>query len=80
MGEGELYFTCTNGGAAKLGQIFRLKPGRGGPDKLSLADYDLLAAASGLTLIDRWSTWDREPFERGGDYAVSVHERRDAVG
>jgi secreted PhoX family phosphatase len=36
MGEGELYFTCTNGGAAKLGQIFRLKPGRGGPDKLSL--------------------------------------------
>ncbi|WP_324261354.1 alkaline phosphatase PhoX [Altererythrobacter sp. H2] len=30
MGEGELYFCCTNGGAAKLGQIFRLVPGRGG--------------------------------------------------
>ena len=29
MGEGELYFTCTNGGAKKLGQIFRLQPGRG---------------------------------------------------
>lgn len=29
MGEGELYFCCTNGGAAKLGQIFRLVPGRG---------------------------------------------------
>jgi len=28
MGNGELYFACTNGGAAKLGQIFRLKPGR----------------------------------------------------
>ncbi|RRQ52130.1 alkaline phosphatase PhoX [Sphingorhabdus wooponensis] len=28
MGSGELYFACTNGGAAKLGQIFRLKPGR----------------------------------------------------
>lgn len=28
MGTGELYFACTNGGAAKLGQIFRLKPGR----------------------------------------------------
>ena len=30
MGEGELYFCCTSGGAAKLGQIFRLVPGRGG--------------------------------------------------
>ena len=29
MGEGELYFCCTSGGAAKLGQIFRLVPGRG---------------------------------------------------
>lgn len=26
MGEGELYFCCTSGGAAKLGQIFRLRP------------------------------------------------------
>ncbi len=29
MGDGELYFACTNGGAKKLGQIFRLTPGRG---------------------------------------------------
>ncbi len=29
MGEGELYFACTSGGAAKLGQIFKLVPGRG---------------------------------------------------
>jgi len=35
MGEGELYFACTNGGAAKLGQIFRLKPGAAG-DRLQL--------------------------------------------
>lgn len=28
MGKGELYFACTNGGSAKLGQIFRLKPGQ----------------------------------------------------
>nr|WP_315456311.1 alkaline phosphatase PhoX [uncultured Sphingorhabdus sp.] len=35
MGNGELYFACTNGGAAKLGQIFRLKPGRD-QDKLQL--------------------------------------------
>lgn len=29
MGEDELYFACTSGGAAELGQIFRLRPGRG---------------------------------------------------
>lgn len=26
MGRGELYFTCTTGGAAKLGQVFRYRP------------------------------------------------------
>ena len=30
MGEGEMYFCCTSGGAAKIGQIFRLRPGSGG--------------------------------------------------
>lgn len=28
MGEGELYFCCTSGGAAKLGQVFRLTPSK----------------------------------------------------
>lgn len=28
MGRGELYFTCTSGGAAGLGQVFRLVPGQ----------------------------------------------------
>jgi len=36
MGEGELYFCCTSGGAAKLGQIFRLRPARGGQDMAEL--------------------------------------------
>src|SRR5690606_349738 len=36
MGEGELYFACTNGGAAKLGQIFRLRPQATGADRLQL--------------------------------------------
>ncbi|MBX7433210.1 class I SAM-dependent methyltransferase [Mycobacterium sp. Y57] len=49
---------------------FQLRPGR-----LSLERYDELAEAAGLTLVDRWATWDREPFH-GGDYAVSVHARR----
>ncbi|MGH6786481.1 MAG: alkaline phosphatase PhoX [Novosphingobium sp.] len=34
MGAGELYFACTSGGAARLGQIFRLRPGR--TDRLQL--------------------------------------------
>ncbi|AKM06236.1 alkaline phosphatase PhoX [Pelagerythrobacter marensis] len=37
MGDGEFYFCCTSGGAAKLGQVFRLVPGTGGaPDRLQL--------------------------------------------
>jgi hypothetical protein len=43
---------------------------RGG---LTLPRYDEFAEAAGLTLTDRWSTWDRAPFAAGGDYAVSVH-------
>lgn len=35
MGDGEIYFMCTSGGAAKLGQIFRLRPGARG-DRLQL--------------------------------------------
>lgn len=35
MGQGEFYFACTSGGAKKLGQIFRLRPGSRG-DRLQL--------------------------------------------
>jgi SAM-dependent methyltransferase len=40
------------------------------------AEHDRLAAAAGLTLEERWSTWDRRPFAQHDDYAVSVHRRR----
>jgi len=43
--------------------------------RLSLDDYDAAAAHAALDLVERYSTWDREPFT-GGDYAVSVHRRR----
>lgn len=43
-------------------------------DRYPLADLDRHGASVGLGLVDRWSTWDREPFS-GGDYAVSVHRR-----
>lgn len=37
MGDGEFYFCCTSGGAAKLGQVFRFIPGRAGAaDELEL--------------------------------------------
>ena len=38
----------------------------------ALAQYDEDCAASGLSLVERFSTWDRHSF-REGDYAVSVH-------
>jgi SAM-dependent methyltransferase len=56
------------GGALVAG--FSLEPGR-----LDLATYDRHATAAGLDLADRWATWDRQPFEAGGTYAVSVHRR-----
>ena len=37
-------------------------------------DWDAACTAAGLTLVDRFATWAREPFT-GGDYAVSVHTR-----
>ena len=43
---------------------------------LGLDRYDEVAAAAGLTLDARWSTWSRDPFvagTAGADYAVSVH-------
>ena len=36
MGDSELYFACTSGGAAKQGQIFRLRPNLQGADALDL--------------------------------------------
>jgi 2-polyprenyl-3-methyl-5-hydroxy-6-metoxy-1,4-benzoquinol methylase len=40
----------------------------------TLVDYDAHTAAAGLTLVERFATWDRAPFV-DGDYAVSVHAR-----
>jgi SAM-dependent methyltransferase len=43
----------------------------------ALEDYDRHGAAVGLSLVERFATWDRAPFVEGGDYAVSVHVRDD---
>lgn len=39
-----------------------------------LSEFDGHAGDAGLALVERFATWDREPFA-GGDYAVSVLER-----
>ncbi|MEB8340715.1 class I SAM-dependent methyltransferase [Streptomyces endophyticus] len=46
------------------------------PPTLTLPEYDACCEAAGLTLVDRFSTWDAAPYD-GGGYAVSVH-RADA--
>jgi SAM-dependent methyltransferase len=42
-------------------------------EHLTLAGDDHAAAAAGLTLAERFSTWDREPWQPTSSYAVSVH-------
>jgi SAM-dependent methyltransferase len=50
---------------------FQVQPDGYGPDQL-----DAHADAAGLALVDRWSTWDRDPWHPGGGYQVSVHAKR----
>jgi SAM-dependent methyltransferase len=45
------------------------------PGKIPLAAYDTYATRAGLTLVERWATWDRDPWHPSSDYAVSVHRR-----
>jgi SAM-dependent methyltransferase len=37
-----------------------------------LDELDAHATAAGLRLVERYATWDRDPFPEGGSYAVSV--------
>lgn len=43
-----------------------------GPDAFTLPEYDEYCAVAGLTSMERFATWERDPYE-GGNYAVSVH-------
>lgn len=49
---------------------FSIRPGR-----LDAAEFDGLAAGAGLALVERWSTWQRDPWTPDADYQVSVHRR-----
>ncbi|WJY19932.1 DUF839 domain-containing protein [Alteriqipengyuania flavescens] len=59
MGTGELFFCCTSGGAAKLGQVFRFSPGKGrldlffestSPDQFNYGD-NLTVAPNGHLIV-----------------------------
>ncbi|MFJ9123680.1 class I SAM-dependent methyltransferase [Streptomyces sp. NPDC102340] len=43
------------------------------PPTITLPEYDACCEAAGLTLVDRYATWDAAPYDDGGGYAVSVH-------
>ena len=43
------------------------------PGRIDAARYDSACSAAGLTLVERWSTWDRHPWDSTSSYAVSVH-------
>lgn len=40
-----------------------------------LAAFDAAAFDAGLHLVERWATWERDPWSFGAGYAVSVHRR-----
>ena len=44
-------------------------------DRLTAPAYDELAAGAGLEPVERWSTWDREPWRDDADWCVAVHRR-----
>lgn len=39
----------------------------------TLGEWDGACEEAGLQLMQRWSTWERGPFDRQAGYAVSVH-------
>lgn len=41
--------------------------------RYALDEWDRVCEDAGLQLVDRWSTWDRDPFGPQAAYAVSVH-------
>jgi SAM-dependent methyltransferase len=43
--------------------------------RYNLDEFDAACGMAGVTLVDRWGTWDRGAFRGDGGYAVSVHRR-----
>jgi SAM-dependent methyltransferase len=45
--------------------------------EITVAEYDTICAASRLELLERWSTWQRDPFPGESGFMVAVHRRSD---
>ncbi len=45
---------------------------------IDLPMYDAAATRAGLTLYERWATWERTPWHPASTYALSVHQREAA--
>ena len=44
--------------------------------RLALADYDAAASQPVSCRVERFATWDRQPYVAGGDYVVTVDSKR----
>ncbi|HET6312598.1 MAG TPA: class I SAM-dependent methyltransferase [Chloroflexia bacterium] len=44
-----------------------------GTGYLTIDEYDRLAKEAGLELLERWSTWQRDPWDPRSTYALNVH-------
>jgi 2-polyprenyl-3-methyl-5-hydroxy-6-metoxy-1,4-benzoquinol methylase len=42
--------------------------------RVAVAQLDEWMLGAGFTLVERWSTWDEDPWNPTADYAVSVHQ------
>lgn len=69
----ELRSALVSNSAAHLAENGALLAGFQLSTTYALSDYDEACARAGLTLLDRWSTWEGEPFSTDSDYAVSLH-------
>lgn len=49
---------------------------RGDGRHVPVADWDAWTASAGLDLVERWATWDDDPWTAASDYVVSVHQHR----
>jgi hypothetical protein len=47
-----------------------------GTGYLSIAEYDRLAKEAGLEPLERWSTWQRDPWDTRSTYTLNVHRLR----
>ncbi|MGI9016429.1 MAG: class I SAM-dependent DNA methyltransferase [Euzebya sp.] len=75
-GTGPAAVTCFAGHVRPGGHLVAGFTVAGGPSGIDLpvADYDAWCEAAGLELVQRYATWEGEPYA-AGPYAVSIHRR-----